>query len=74
MPCGFALGTTFSDLIRSCVSRSSLQLSQFGSAQYGEPCGFVGELCWELNWLAMLFPRLKNRLSMVVYCDGFYSV
>jgi hypothetical protein len=74
--CAFVGGTTFSDLIRSCISRSSLQLSQFGSAQYGEPCGLFGETGWEFSWLAILFPLCVQEIaySMVVPGGGFYSV
>jgi hypothetical protein len=37
----------------SCVSRSSLQLWQFGSEQYGEPIGMCGELGRGLEVLAI---------------------
>jgi len=60
-------GPSFSDLIRSCISRSSLQLSQVGSAQYGEPCGLVSELGWEFSWLAILFPFLCKETVSLTY-------
>jgi hypothetical protein len=76
---GLICGTTFSDRIRSCISRSSLQLSQFGSVQYGEPCGLIGGTGLELSWLAILFSLCVQEIagSIVVsgvVSGGFYSI
>jgi hypothetical protein len=45
--------------MNSCVSRSSLQLWQFGSEQYGEPIGMCGEPGCGLEGLAIYGLRDK---------------